>query len=199
MTQKPEPFESPIHGYPPRPFHFIHHNAEVDPTVTIGEGVKIWANACVMYDTVLGRDVSIGRGTEIGHGTTIGDGTRIGYGCFVPNNAKIGRDVFIGPSCTFCDDMHPRTRKPWEPPYHAQPCVIEDGAAIGAMVTLLPGVHIGKGARIAAGSIVTRDVRDYTAVRGQGGAKEFTPPKEWDPAASDDKTEAQYRARMSAL
>lgn len=199
MTPKPEPFVPPTTGYPPRPFHFIHATAEVDPTVTIGEGVKVWANAGVMYDVILGNNVSIGRGTEIGHGTTIGDGTRIGYGCFVPNNAKIGKDVFIGPSCTFCDDMHPRTRKPWEPPYHAQPCVIEDGAAIGAGVILLPGIHIGKGARIAAGSIVTRDVKDYTAVRGQGGAKVFDPPAAWDPHFGDDKTEAQYKVRASSL
>lgn len=193
-----EPFVSPIHGYPPRPFHFIHPTAEVDPTVEVGEGVKVWANAGVLYHTKLGRHVSIGRGTEIGHDSVIGDGTRIGYGCFLPNGSTVGRDVFIGPSCVFCDDMHPRILRPWDKPYRAQPPVIEDGAAIGAGVTVLPGIHIGKGARIAAGSIVTKDVPDYTAVRG-GPARYFEPPKEWDTHALDDVTEAQHNARISSL
>ena len=36
--------------------------------------------------------------------------------------------------------------------------MIEDGAAIGANATVLPGVRIGAGALVAAGAIVTRDV-----------------------------------------
>jgi acetyltransferase-like isoleucine patch superfamily enzyme len=191
-------FVPPTTGYPPRPFHFIHQTAEVDPTVTVGEGVKVWANAGVLYNTVLGNDVSIGRCSEIGHDSVIGAGSRIGYNVFLPNGSQVGRKVFIGPNVTFCDDMHPRIRNPWEPPYHAQPPVIGDGAAIGAGVVVLPGIRIGKGAKIAAGSIVTKDVADYCAVRG-GPARYFESPKEWNTEALADKTEAQYHVRMSSL
>jgi tetrahydrodipicolinate N-succinyltransferase len=38
------------------------------------------------------------------------------------------------------------------------PVIVEDEAWIGAHVTVLPGVRIGKGAVIGAGAVVTRDV-----------------------------------------
>jgi acetyltransferase-like isoleucine patch superfamily enzyme len=195
---KVEPFVSPISGFPPRPPCRIHPTAEVDHTVKVGEDTVIWGCTAILHHVTIGANVSIGRCSEVGHNTVIGDNTRIGYNVFIPNNAVIGRDVFIGPNVTFCDDMHPRCRKPWEPPYHAQPPVIEDGAAIGAGVVVLPGIHIGKGAKVAAGSIVTKDVKDYGAVRG-GPARYFEAPKAWDTAPLSDTTEEQYKARLSSL
>lgn len=44
--------------------------------------------------------------------------------------------------------------------------VIDDYVVIGTRVTILPGVHIGKGAVVAAGAVVTRDVAAYTMVGG---------------------------------
>jgi acetyltransferase-like isoleucine patch superfamily enzyme len=44
--------------------------------------------------------------------------------------------------------------------------VIEDDVWIGANVTVLDGVKIGKGAIIAAGSVVTKDVNEYYIVGG---------------------------------
>lgn len=46
------------------------------------------------------------------------------------------------------------------------PITIEDGCWIGASVTILPGVRIGKGCVIAAGAVVTHDVEDNTLVGG---------------------------------
>jgi len=48
----------------------------------------------------------------------------------------------------------------------AAPVVIEDYAVIGTRVTILPGVHIGKGAVVASGAVVTKDVPAYTLVGG---------------------------------
>ncbi|MEJ6981989.1 acyltransferase [Pedobacter sp. P351] len=44
--------------------------------------------------------------------------------------------------------------------------VIEDYAWIGTRATILPGVTIGKGAVVAAGAVVTKDVMDYSIVAG---------------------------------
>lgn len=69
-----------------------------------------------------------------------------------------GRDVFIGPGAVICNDSWPRTHKRgWQVPERAT-VIIEDGASIGANATVLPGVRIGRGAMIAAGSVVTCDV-----------------------------------------
>ena len=46
------------------------------------------------------------------------------------------------------------------------PIVIRQGAWIGSGSIVLAGVTVGKHAVVAAGSIVTRDVRDYSVVAG---------------------------------
>lgn len=46
------------------------------------------------------------------------------------------------------------------------PVVIDDYVVIGTRVTILPGVHIGKGAVVASGAVVTKDVSPFTVVAG---------------------------------
>jgi len=46
------------------------------------------------------------------------------------------------------------------------PVVIDDYVVIGSRVTILPGVHIGKGAVVASGAVVTKDVEPYVVVGG---------------------------------
>ena len=46
------------------------------------------------------------------------------------------------------------------------PVVIEDNAWIGCQVIVLKGVTIGHDAVVGAGSVVTKNVRPYTAVAG---------------------------------
>jgi acetyltransferase-like isoleucine patch superfamily enzyme len=46
------------------------------------------------------------------------------------------------------------------------PTVLEDGVWVGAHVTILKGVTIGKSAIIGAGSVVTRDVPDNVVAAG---------------------------------
>lgn len=46
------------------------------------------------------------------------------------------------------------------------PVIIDDYAVIGTRVTILPGVHIGKGAVVASGAVVTKNVAPYTVVGG---------------------------------
>nr|WP_302759818.1 acyltransferase [uncultured Blautia sp.] len=49
---------------------------------------------------------------------------------------------------------------------HHGPVHIGDHVWIGSGVTVLPGVHIGEGAVIAAGSVVNKDVAPYSLVAG---------------------------------
>ena len=52
---------------------------------------------------------------------------------------------------------------------HPISTIIEDGASIGAHVTLLPGVKIGKNAMIGAGTVVTKSVPPNALMHGNPG------------------------------
>ena len=78
---------------------------------------------------------------------------------YIPTNTTIGNHVFIGPNAVLTNDRYPPSECLMGP-------IVKTGAAIGANATILPGVCIGEGALIAAGSIVTRDVPDYMMAVG---------------------------------
>lgn len=59
-------------------------------------------------------------------------------------------------------DMPPTQR----PIYSKGPVVIGDNVWIGDKATILPNVSIGKGAIIAANSVVTKDVPEYSVFAG---------------------------------
>ncbi|WP_237237353.1 DapH/DapD/GlmU-related protein [Rothia nasimurium] len=96
-----------------------------------------------------------------GFNTSIGDGSFVNQGSYFDSSAPItiGREVGIGPRCTFLTGSHhigPSEARIQGGGNHA-PIVIEDGCWIGGNVTVLPGVVIGRGCVIAAGAVVTRD------------------------------------------
>lgn len=145
-----------------RPVVYVHETARIH------QSASVWHGARILADVVIGHNVSIGGGTEIGRGSTIGNYTRIGANCFLPPNSKVGHNVFIGPSVSCADDRHPFVRvKGDDPPYNAEPPVIDDGASIGLGAVLLPGVHIGTSAIVGAGAVVTKDVPAGCVVYGE--------------------------------
>lgn len=144
-------------------------------SVVIGKGCLVWDFARLLAHVVIGDNVSIGGGTEIGTGSTIGDGSRIGAGCFFPSHSIIGTNVFVGPGVMCADDRHPVCGNPG---YVAEPPIIEDGASVGMRATLMPGIRIGRNARVAAETLVTRDVPADTGVKGSPG-RGFDLPNGW--------------------
>ncbi|MBW3695511.1 sugar O-acetyltransferase [Vibrio sp. T187] len=79
----------------------------------------------------------------------------------------IGDYVMVGPNVTICTAGHPldaATRYTYEE--FAKPIHIADKVWIGANVVILPGVNIGFGAVVGAGSVVTKDVPANTVVVG---------------------------------
>jgi carbonic anhydrase/acetyltransferase-like protein (isoleucine patch superfamily) len=73
---------------------------------------------------------------------------------------EIGPNCMIGPHCYITDADHGKTRgvPVQSQPMAPRPVVIEDEVWLGAGVIILPGIRIGKGAVIGAGSVVTKDV-----------------------------------------
>lgn len=151
-------------------------SAIVDPSATFADELtRVWHFAVILPRAVIGRSCSIGSRAEVGRGSIIGDRTRISAGVFLPAHSVVGQGVFIGPNATFTDDLYPVVPKPDDPPYVALPPFIGDGASIGAGAIILPGVTIGRKARIAAGAVVTRDVAAEETVKGMPARTVETP------------------------
>jgi acetyltransferase-like isoleucine patch superfamily enzyme len=87
------------------------------------------------------------------------------------SSIKIGQFVTIGAnSMIFDHDFHPvnpiERRVGSIHCINTKPILIEDDVWIGANVMILKGVHIGEGAVIGAGSVVTKDIPAFTIWAG---------------------------------
>ncbi len=96
-------------------------------------------------------------GTQI----TIGDHFTGNFNLTILDEAPvhIGDHVFIGPNVgiyTVTHALHPDQRN--EGVMRSRPVRIEDDVWIGAQAVILPGVTVGRGAVVGAGSVVTRDI-----------------------------------------
>ena len=90
---------------------------------------------------------------------TIGDRVSIGPGAAIAAELRviIGNGAQIGPYTMIMDtDFHDVENR--RASSAAPPVVIEDDVRIGGRVTILKGVRLGRGAWIAAGSVVSRAV-----------------------------------------
>jgi len=133
-------------------------------------------------DIVLGEHVQVDGKSDFMFGSLlperplleIGDHTYINHRCSfsVARRVTIGRHVYIAGNVRFMDSPgHPMDaagRRAHLPPSAEQirPIVVGDDAWIGVDCIVLPGVTIGEGAVIAAGSVVSRDVPPFTLAGG---------------------------------
>jgi maltose O-acetyltransferase len=102
---------------------------------------------------------------------SIGDNSGVGADCHIYCGAEvtIGSDVLMGREVLIQTQDHEikdKNRLIREQAKYSLPVIIEDDVYIGSRVIILKGVRIGKGAVIAAGAIVTKDVPPYAIMKG---------------------------------
>ncbi len=128
-------------------------------------------------DITLGENCSLDRGvTLLCSGPAKMDKIRIGGNTYINrgtildahNKIWIGERVMVGPGCYITDSDHGmKAGAPVkEQPMNLGEVVIEDEAWIGAHATILKNVRIGRGAIVAAGAVVTKDVGPNEKVAG---------------------------------
>ncbi|KAH7354288.1 galactoside O-acetyltransferase [Plectosphaerella cucumerina] len=81
----------------------------------------------------------------------------------------VGARTLIGPNCSFFSGSHPTDptlRNGTRGPEHGKPITIGEDCWFGGSCIVLPGVTIGRGVTVGAGSVVTKDVPDYVVVAG---------------------------------
>jgi UDP-2-acetamido-3-amino-2,3-dideoxy-glucuronate N-acetyltransferase len=140
----------------------VHPNALCE-TNRVGAGTRVWAFAHILPGAVIGHDCNICDGVFIENDVVVGDRVTVKCGVQLWDGVRLEDDVFVGPNATFTNDPFPRSRiRPTE----LSVTIVRRGASIGANATILPGLVIGEGAMVGAGSVVTRDVPSRAVVFG---------------------------------
>jgi acetyltransferase-like isoleucine patch superfamily enzyme len=125
-------------------------------SMVIGDYVKIWSH--------IGKtQLSVGKGAVL----SIGDHTFINTGVIISvrNKVQIGNHCQIANQVIIMDnDFHGVEDR--DKPEVPQPITIEDHVWLATRCMILKGVTVGKGAVVAAGAVVTKDVPPYTLVGG---------------------------------
>jgi acetyltransferase-like isoleucine patch superfamily enzyme len=158
------------------PGAFVHATAVVEDGARIGADARIWHHAQIRTRASIGARCIVGKGVFVDFDVTIGDDSKLqNYAC-VYHGVTLGRGVFVGPHVVFTNDRRPRATDPNFAPlrdgdWEVGETTVDDGAAVGANATILPGIRIGRWAMIGAGTVVTRDVEPYALVAGTPGRR----------------------------
>jgi acetyltransferase-like isoleucine patch superfamily enzyme len=145
-----------------------------DKSLTIGINAKI-NNSNIGNHVYLGTNAQLNN-SELGNHSYVNSNTRISY-------AKVGKFCSIGPNVIIGMGIHPTHLISTHPAFYSnnkvfktfadknyfreyEETVIGNDVWIGSHVKIIGGISIEDGAIIAAGAIVTKDVRPYEVVGG---------------------------------
>ncbi len=141
---------------------FIHPSADVQ-TTKIGDHTTIWQNTVILSGAQIGSNCNINALVFIENDVVVGDNCTVKCGVQLWDGITLEDDVFVGPNATFSNDPFPRSKVY---PDAFKKTLVKKGASIGANATILPGIVIGEGALVGAGSVVTKDVPPHAVVCG---------------------------------
>ncbi len=120
-------------------------NARIEPGAIIRDRVEIGDRAVIMM------------GAVINIGAVVGPDTMIDMGAVLGGRATVGARCHVGAGAVLAGVVEPAS---------ATPVILEDDVLVGANAVVIEGVHIGKNAVVAAGSVVISDVPDNAVVAG---------------------------------
>ena len=118
---------------------------------------RIEPGALIREHVVIGKNAVIMMGAIINIGAVVGEGTMIDMGAVLGGRATVGNQCHVGAGAVLAGVIEPAS---------ATPVIVEDDVLIGANAVIIEGVHIGRGAVVAAGAVVIEDVPENAVVAG---------------------------------
>lgn len=185
----------------------VYPGTDIDESATVGPFAIIGYSFDIISEvaqTKIGREVRIGPYSIVGAGTTIGDHSCVSAGVSIGTNSVIGantelfnraeihHDVLVGDAAWIggylCNQavvgpsavvygrlihrfVNAEVGIPEDSP------VVEESAFVGDGAIIVGGVRVGFGAYVAAGTLVTRDVRRGRLVLGVPARDSGVAPK----------------------
>ena len=117
-----------------------------------------------------GKKVNIEKNAVFSAKVSLGSRSGIGINARINGRCVIGDDVMMGTDCVIItrSHRHDRTDIPMMDQgfEEERPVFVGNDVWLGDRVIILPGVHIGDGCIIGAGSVVTRDIPPYSVAAG---------------------------------
>jgi UDP-2-acetamido-3-amino-2,3-dideoxy-glucuronate N-acetyltransferase len=142
----------------------VHPTATVDPGARIGQFTAIWHYSHVESKAVIGENCNLGQNVYVGNNARVGHGCRLGNSVAIFSHVELGDFVFCAPFMVFTHIAFPRAcinrRATFEK------TIVMTGATLGANSTVVPGITIGVGTFLAAGSTLTKDCKAWSLMVG---------------------------------
>ena len=138
---------------------FVHELADVNLEM-IKNDCLFWQYSVVCQNSILGHHVKVNSNVFIDNDVEIGNHVIIKNNSLIYSGVVIGNNVFIGPNVVFTNDKYMHSSGTNNNNFTPMKTFVGDGCSIGANVSVLPGVRIGKNCLIGAGSIITKDIPD---------------------------------------
>ena len=142
----------------------VHETAIVDPGAQIGAGSRIWHWVHICAGAKIGKGCSLGQGVYVGNDVAVGDNVKVQNNVSIYDAVTLEDDVFCGPSMVFTNVHNPRAAVVRKDEYRRT--LVRRGATLGANCTIVCGATIGEYAFVAAGAVVTHDVKSFALVAG---------------------------------
>jgi acetyltransferase-like isoleucine patch superfamily enzyme len=138
----------------------VRSHAVIYAGAEIGDGFSCGHRVAIREGSRIGDGVQVGTDCDLQGQLTIGNHTRLHSGVFVPQHTTVKEFVWIFPRAVLLNDPHPPSDTCTQGP------TLRSFSIVGAASTIFPGVEVGTGALVGAGSVVRQDVPAGAVVVG---------------------------------
>lgn len=150
------------------------------PPLRLGPGAVVRSHSVLYEGATIGPFLETGHHVVIREGSVIGDNLRVGNfsdiegACEIGDFCRFHSYAHIGRGSKICNfvwiySLVTLTNDPLPPSRLAVPVTIHDGAVVCVAATVMPGTTLGKGAFVAAGTLVSGTIPPGAVVSGQRG------------------------------
>ena len=153
-----------LHKNQIHPTVIVEPSAIIDNGATIGANTKIWHWVHICSEAEIGKNCSFGQNVFVANKVKIGNNVKVQNNVSIYDNVTLQDNVFCGPSVVFTNVKNPRSTIQRKNEY--KDTLVKKGASLGANSTIICGISIGENAFVAAGSVVTKDVKAFSLVKG---------------------------------
>jgi UDP-2-acetamido-3-amino-2,3-dideoxy-glucuronate N-acetyltransferase len=143
---------------------YIHSSAVVEAGAQLGDFTSVWHFSHVESHAIVGENCNLGQNVYVGNNAIVGNACRLGNSVSVFSHVELADFVFCAPFMVFTHISFPRAAVNRRESFRKT--IVKTGASLGANSTVVPGITIGMGTFLAAGSTLTKDSKDWALMLG---------------------------------